>query len=307
MKTTDGEATGGVVLGFEAGWRMKQLLRVAAAEAANRETTLALVTIARPEPDPERSIQGIQAQAERAETAARRQLALAAESVHAEFGELPVTTHYLNEQEVLGSGLSAPQLLVVGAVGKTGRRAFELASASRILLKAGQCQVLVVPEDAVAHVDARRPLVVVGIGEHPRDLAVIQAAWTEVVRRGGNLELVHAYRSRTGQTPGQDLRRAAEVVASQLEAAQVGADVRASVLLSQEEPTLVLSRQAEAASLLVIGSRPGSLSGLVLGSVGRELLLSQPCPILVVPHWSAPDTSADPCSDREHPRRLTRA
>jgi nucleotide-binding universal stress UspA family protein len=144
--------------------------------------------------------------------------------------------------------------------------------------------VLIAPEDDPGGFDGRsRSTVVAGIGEHLSDAAVIQAAWAESFRHRCDLELVHAYHELPAETPDQGLRRAADVTARTIAEAQVPLDARASVLLTRDTPAGALSRQAEGCLLLVIGSRPGSLSGLVLGSVGREILNSLSCPMLVIP------------------------
>jgi nucleotide-binding universal stress UspA family protein len=111
--------------------------------------------------------------------------------------------------------------------------------------------------------------------------------------------LFHAYRDLPAETPDQGLRRAADVVARAIAATDVTPGDRTSVLLSQDDPAAALSQRAGDAVLLVIGSRPGSLSGLVLGSVGREILNSHSCPMLVVP-----DPLPDPRSRRRAGARL---
>jgi nucleotide-binding universal stress UspA family protein len=296
MNASDGDAAGHVVLGFDGGWRMRVLLRVAADEAARRCADLAIVTVSRPVLDPALNISGRQAAERRAETLGRQHLNQAAESVRALHQHLPVTTHYLTEDQAQAASqpLSSTQLLVVGTVGQHGRRAFSLESVSRILLKATRCPVLVVPEEEPVSAESRpRPVVIAGVGEHLSDAAVIQAAWAESLRRGCGLELVHAYRDLLEEKPAQGLRRAADVVARAIAAADVIPGDRSSVLLGQDEAAAALTRQAGDAELLVIGSRPGSLSGLVLGSVGRELLNSLNCPLLVIPD-SAPDPRSQP-------------
>ena len=55
------------------------------------------------------------------------------------------------------------------------------------------------------------------------------------------------------------------------------------MLLTQDMAARALIRLAAGATLLVIGTRPGSLSGLTWGSVGRDILAALPCPMLVIP------------------------
>lgn len=287
MNAADGSVAGSVVLGFEGGWQMTNLLELAAREAAVRETTLAIVTVAHPAPDPRRSFEGQKADGKRAALIGRDHLARAAKAVQDRYPNLAVTTHYLSEEdaESAHAPLSpSPQLLVVGAVGRYGRQAFGLESISRVLLKATGCPVLVVPEEN--SIGARKHdqrTVVAGVGEICSDSDVIQAAWAESVRLNCDLQIVHTYQDRLSETPAEGLRRAAEVTAQAIASAGVALRPGGSVLLTQETPVTALSRQSSDATLLVIGSRPGSLSGLVLGSVGKELLGELPCPMLVIP------------------------
>ena len=284
-----------VTVGIEGGWRTKNLLGVAASEAIRRGTRLAILTVLRPVLDPERSKAGLKADAEHAETTAWRHLAAAAASVHAGAPELTVTTHLLSEAEaeVGRDPLSHTELLVVGDFGQYGRRAFGLESESRVLFKAAVCPVLVVPEGYLVGLDQQeRSGVLIGVGEHPSDAAIIQAGYVESARRGCAAQLIHAYADYPSETPDDAFRRAAEVVARAL-AGVPTPHPPASVLLTQDTAAGALGRLAAGASLLVIGSRPGSLSGLTWGSVGREILAALPCPMLVIPR-SVADSQLSP-------------
>ena len=296
MQAADGDAAGHIVLGFDGGWRMKNLLRAAADEATRRQAVLAIVTVARPALDPALGVSSRQSAERRAENLARRLLSRAAESVLARHQHLSVTTHVLTEEQVRAGShpLASARLLVVGTVGQHGRSAFSTETVSRMLLNAARCPVLVVPsEGPIGSKVHERQAVIVGVGERPSDAAVIKAGWAESLRRGCRLELFHAYRDRLDKAPAHGLRRAAEAVARAVAAADVALGDRGSVLLDLDDPAAALTRKAGDAQLLVIGSRPGSLSGLVPGSVGLEILSSLTCPLLVIP-----DPVSDPWSQR---------
>lgn len=54
--------------------------------------------------------------------------------------------------------------------------------------------------------------------------------------------------------------------------------------LIEGDASLVLGRAAEAAQLVVVGShRRHAFAGLLVGSVGHDLLMSMPCPVAIVP------------------------
>jgi nucleotide-binding universal stress UspA family protein len=292
MNTSDGTTATYVVLGFDGGWRMRNLLAVAADEATRRQAGLALVTVSRPALDPALNLSGRQAAERRTTILGHKRLDRAAETVRSRHPQLPVTTHYLTEDQTRAAvhPLGSTQLLVVGTLGEHGREAFSLDSTSRLLLKATGCPVLVVPEpEPVSVAGRRRPVVVAAVGEHKSDAGVIQAAWSEALRHGWALELFHTYHDRREETPAQGLRRAADVVAQALTTAGVCPGEHGRMLFAQDDPATALSRLGGQAERLVIGSRPGALSGLVVGSVGREMLRSLSCPLLVIP---------DPVSDR---------
>ena len=62
------------------------------------------------------------------------------------------------------------------------------------------------------------------------------------------------------------------------------------MLLTQDAPAKALLQESGHASLVVIGSRPGALSGLLLDSVSRAVLEAATCPVLVVQRGEAADT-----------------
>jgi nucleotide-binding universal stress UspA family protein len=123
---------------------------------------------------------------------------------------------------------------------------------------------------------------VAGLGEHPWDHTVLRTAVDEAAHRGCDLHLLHAYVPRFDETLSRGLHRAQDVVAAAIEGLDPGPATSVSVLLTQDSPATALVRQSERAALVVIGSRPGALAGLILDSVSRAVLDSARCPVLVV-------------------------
>jgi nucleotide-binding universal stress UspA family protein len=124
--------------------------------------------------------------------------------------------------------------------------------------------------------------VVAGLGEHPWDAAVLRTAAREAATRGTDLHLVHAYVARSDETLTEGLRRAAEHASRATAGLDPGPGTVTSLMLTQDSPATALLAQARDAALIVIGSRPGALSGLLLDSVSRAILESAACPVLVV-------------------------
>jgi nucleotide-binding universal stress UspA family protein len=294
-----------VVVGIDPGWRADDVVRVAAREAARRGAPLAVVAVARRSGDTSHNVEGLRADDGWSEAVARRALADAYDALGQETQRVRTTTSCLWKDEVTPAKhpLSAAELLVVGTRGRHGRLAFGLTSVSRLLLKSVQCSVLAVPPGY--HDDgSRRGAVVAGIGDHPWDRAVLRTAVDEAERRALDLEVLHAYVPRYDETLTRGLRRAEDRVAEATEGLDPGPGTTVSVLLTQDAPASALLQESGHASLVVIGSRPGALSGLVLDSVSRAVLEAAGCPVLVVqrgapmPDESAATSPADAAVDR---------
>jgi nucleotide-binding universal stress UspA family protein len=252
--------------------------------------------------DPALSVGGRRSAELRAEASAHRLLHRTAESVRAQYQHLPVTTHHLTEEAARTAAhpLCSARLLVVGTVGQHGRSAFSPDSVSRTLLKAARCPVLVVPQnDSIASARSHR-IVTAGVGDLT-DAAVVKAAWAQSLRLGCDLRVFHAYRDRPEETPAQGVRRAADIVARAMAAADVALGERCSVFLEQDEPVAALTRQARDAELLVIGIRPRSLS-VRAQAVSLDVIRFLRCPLLVIP-----EPVPDPWSGRVRTNRAVKA
>jgi nucleotide-binding universal stress UspA family protein len=288
------------VVGIDPGRRAEEVVRTAAAEAERRGTQLAIVAVARRSGDIGHSVEGWRADDGWTESAARRALADAFEGLGTVTSRVPTTTTCLSEDEVTPERhpLSCAEILVVGSRGRHGRLAFGLTSVSRVLLKAAHCPVLTVPPDTGPA--ARRP--------------TARSSWAWATTRGTATSCSpRSPRRRTGTractcstptshastTPCRGLSRAEAAVATVTEGIDPGPGTSVSVLLTQDAPAVALLREAEHASLVVIGSRPGALSGLVLDTVSRAVLDAARCPVLVVQRGE-PATGAP--AARGHPR-----
>ena len=285
MAGREAGAAGLVVVGIDPGWRAEEVVLTAVREAERRQAQLAIVAVARRSQDRGHSLQGLRADDGWSESVARRALADAFDSLgSAATARVRATTFCLWEDDVAPDRhpLGAADLLVVGSHGRHGRLAFGMTSVSRALLKAVQCPVLAVPAAVPVDAVAGRGAVLVGVGDHPWDRDVLRTAVTEAARRNQDVHLLHAYVPRFDETLTRGLRRAVGLVATLTEGLDPGPGTSVSVLLTQDSPAVALLRQAQHASLLVIGSRPGALSGLVLDSVSRTVLDTTSCPVLVV-------------------------
>lgn len=277
---------GYVVVGFDGWLHPTETLGVAADEAVRRGVGLAVVTVLRHRLDPNLSIHAVRREQQRAQATALQELHAAAVSLHPNHPDLPVTTYCLGESEVAPDRdpLNSAELLVLGTHGRHGRQALSLESVSRLLLTSSRCPILVVPDGrpGIPILDEPRlPLILVGVSAHPTDSAVVRAAYGEAAGRGGEVRLVHAYSQRPTETAEQARDRARSVVSPYLEQAPEGLPVSESV--TEDDPATALIRLSDEATLLVIGGRTGSLSGLVRGSVSREILEAVPCPVLAIP------------------------
>jgi nucleotide-binding universal stress UspA family protein len=285
---SEGESRGRdyVVVGLDNHRQPAGLLEVAADEAERRGTELAIVTVVRPHPDPELSFVGLRHEQQREEATALQNLHAATVALHSSRPQLSVTTYCLGDAEVGPNRepMLWAQLLVIGTHGAYGRQALAMGSVSQLLLSSSRCPILVVPDVPPATPLAgpsEPPMVLIGVSEHPTDAAVVRAGYAESVRRGCDVSLVHAYSLRAGETPQKGRERARAVLAGFVAQAPAGTGVHVEV--TEEEPAAALVRLAAGATVLVIGGRTGSLSGLIRESVSRAVFEAAPCPVLALP------------------------
>ena len=138
--------------------------------------------------------------------------------------------------------------------------------------------------------------VVVGVDGSAAAQAALQWAVEDARRRGCAVEAVSAwhpdYGALIGPVPAEiwreitpeALKSARRVVLDEAVAAVTGAgDVEVRKVLVEGDARDVLTKAAQGAALLVVGSRGhGTFVGAVLGSVSNYCVHHSPCPVVVV-------------------------
>jgi nucleotide-binding universal stress UspA family protein len=188
-------------------------------------------------------------------------------------------------------------LLVVGSRGRGALRGALLGSVSQQCVQYARGPVVVVREDDCTHGallwQGAASRVVVGVDGSPGSVAALRFAAAEARLRGGELHVVHAW---TDTVSGHDgppwalsdttrREQAEDTLRGSMQDAWrdggPGAQVRAEIVEGAEWD--VLTEAAEAADLLVVGSRGRTgWSSLLLGSVSVRCMTFAPCPVAVV-------------------------
>ncbi|MFW3170961.1 universal stress protein [Geodermatophilus sp. CPCC 206100] len=188
-------------------------------------------------------------------------------------------------------------LLVVGSRGRGGLSGALLGSVSRQCAQHARGPVVVVRDDESAHGavlwQGAASRVVVGVDGSAGSVLAVRFAAAEARLRGGELHVVHAwidtlsgYGGLPWARPATTLREQADTTLREsLRAAwqdrSPAVRVRAQTIEGAEWD--VLAEVAEAADLLVVGSRGrSSRSSTLLGSVSLRCLTFAPCPVAVV-------------------------
>ena len=135
--------------------------------------------------------------------------------------------------------------------------------------------------------------IVVGVDGSPASKVALRWAVEEATVRGAGLDIVHVWgshhstypeRGHIDPAPFEVEGRAIldDAVASLTELTVVPPDVRP--VLAEEDAATALLHAAQAAALLVVGSRGrGGFVGLLLGSVGQRCVDHAPCPVAIIP------------------------
>lgn len=132
-----------------------------------------------------------------------------------------------------------------------------------------------------------KPSIVVGVDGTEASVAALRWAVDEARATGARLEIITAFdipfsmmihptktESDYGQEARKRLDRSLELMGP--------IDVEFEAQVVQDRPALALTRAAEGAQLLVVGSHGyGALPGMHLGSVASYCVNHAPCPVLV--------------------------
>jgi nucleotide-binding universal stress UspA family protein len=210
-------------------------------------------------------------------------------------GEVPVhpEVRYGHPARELIDAAVPGGLLVVGSRGRGSLRGALLGSVGQQCAHHAQGPVVVVrgeepPGGAPTGEAARR--VVVGVDGSPGSGAGLRFAAEEARLRGAELHVVHAwidtvsgYGGPPWAVPVTTLQEQADTTLRESVRGLDPAGVRVRAETVEGVDWDVLTRVAEGAGLLVVGSRGrGGWSGLLLGSVGLHAVTSAPCPVAVV-------------------------
>lgn len=296
----DSQDAGAVLLGFDPGWQMPHPLDVAADEAAVRGSPLIVVTVRRLEEYQDLHLSSLPEMGENWRTwtasESRRLLRVAARRAQERHPGLRVSVLSPGPEEVRPGiePFDDARLLVIGGPNRFGIRPFGLNSTSRMLKTAVTCPILVVP-GGVARAEQPRghapvaggvadvPGPVVGaVGWGEAAVEVIRVCQEEALRRGADLHLVRVVADRPGEDRTVLMRRAAHEVSALVERAGAAADTTWDLVLSRKPVAATLRERAARAQLLVLGTRPGSASGLIPDAVTRQLLQDSPCPVMML-------------------------
>jgi nucleotide-binding universal stress UspA family protein len=198
-------------------------------------------------------------------------------------------------------------LLVVGSRGRGAMRSALLGSVSLHCATHAPCPVVVVHPVSVV---IGPPRVVVGVDGSTESRAALVAALDEAGRTGAEVEVVATY-SRTDywtdvtmvhvpsvEAIRADLQRRTDESVADVVREQPAAGVVVRVLTTIHEGPAeeVLLQRAQAAQLLVVGSRGRSaMRGLLLGSVALHCAMHAPGPVMLV----HPRRSGSTAGDRE--------
>lgn len=282
--------TAHVVVGDDGSRHARRVVEHALGEADRLGLALTVLTLVQPVVDPDRSISA-QLREERAATEqADRRLQGTIAQLRERRAEGTVRGVLLvnPDDATLGTHLARCALVVVGSRGPVGQQAFSLGTTSRRLLKAARCPALVVPRDVAPPAAGGQGMVVAGLDTWTPGQQVLREAAAAAATRGGHLQVVCSYRGEAGESAEQALARAGAACEQQVRAAGLDPGLSVTRVITAEPPAAALTRIAQDAALLVVGSRGAlALAGLASESVSRAVLQTMPAPVLVVPRPQA--------------------
>ena len=189
-------------------------------------------------------------------------------------------------------------VIVVGSRGLGAVRAIMLGSVGSRTASHAPCPVIVVPEAAG---EQRHGKVVVGVDGSDSSRRALRFALRHALLTGSSVEVVNSWEVPLPQDPeslAADAgalheevfdRQSEEIVAGVL--AEViddqTEDLDISAVRMQDDPVKALTRAAQDADLIVVGSRGrGGVRGLIMGSTSQGVLHHAKVPVAVLPPHS---------------------
>ncbi|MGZ8803035.1 MAG: universal stress protein, partial [Mycobacterium sp.] len=178
-------------------------------------------------------------------------------------------------------------MIVVGSrgLGKWERRL--LGSVSTGLAQHAHCPVAVIhDEDPLIPHPAQAP-VVVGIDGSPASEYATAIAFDEASRRGVDLVAVHTWSDAGYELPGvgwNEIQPEEDLLLAERLAGwrERYPDVTVRRVVHRDQPSRRLLEEADQAQLLVVGSHGrGGFAGMLLGSVGSQVVQSARVPVIV--------------------------
>ncbi len=184
-------------------------------------------------------------------------------------------------------------LLVVGCRGRSAVLRVLLGSVSTGVVHHAHCPVAVIHDETPLGPLLSTAPVVVGIDGSPTSELATEIAFGEAARRGVDLVAVHAWSdmgaldfSKPGQAPIEWAlfkKREEHILAERLSGwRRQYPEVSVQEVVVSDRPAPRLLERAEAAQLLVVGSRGrGGFAGMLLGSVGEAVVNASLIPVIV--------------------------
>ena len=288
------DVAGRVVVGTDGSEHAARAVSWAAAYASRRDAGLTIVRVAPHVPVPKRlGVYSLLSKGtdylKAVEDALRSGLDVETERTRSQHPELDVQAALIegHAADLLGALSGQALCVVLGATGASRMRGALLGGTAVAVVHAARGSVVIIP-DGEGYPSGP---VIVGLDDSEGSAAVVRAAIDEAVRSGRSLKAFYAWDidpALGGAAIEVMLRDEREIIAeghAMLERLTAGApqDLAVERVVEMGRAGAVLATASRRASLMVVGSHGhGGLTGLLLGSVSRSVLLHSACPVMVV-------------------------
>ncbi|GAA2806887.1 universal stress protein [Kribbella solani] len=283
-----------IVIGYDGSPGSVSALEWAAAQAGRAAAPLRIVEafeiviITRPSPGKVVPLEAVR-------TARRQRLDEVAAKIRVEYPGLRVETALIGgaAAKTLVDAAQDARLVVLGSRGLGGWSGLLVGSVAVQVTTHAECPVVVIPHGFQPRA-AQAPTVVVGVDGSKYSARAIDFAFEQADAMHAEVVALHAWTSpyltyHDGESmlefDEDKVREEAALLVAESVAGAAAAhpDVRWSTELPEGSAGLALIRHSESADLVVVGTRGhGGFTGLLLGSVGQNVLHHTQCPIAVV-------------------------